>query len=310
MEFLHKPVLFDECMEMLDIKPDGIYVDGTMGGGGHSEGILNRLDSGMLIGIDRDTEALNASQKRLDKFGNHVVFINNNYINIKEVLKSLDKEKVDGILLDLGVSSYQLDNPDRGFSYNYDAPLDMRMNTNDEITAKDVVNKCTKEELIKILRDYGEEKWASRIADFIVKKRETGEIQTTFELVDIIKAAIPAKAREGGGHPAKRTFQAIRIHVNKELEYLEMSVRNAIHSLKAGGRLCIITFHSLEDRIVKDVFNEYAKGCICPKELPQCVCNNKPEVKVLTKKPIISKQEELEVNNRAHSAKLRVIEKL
>lgn len=310
MEFLHKPVLFDECMEMLDIKPDGIYVDGTMGGGGHSEGILNRLDSGLLIGIDRDIEALNASQKRLDKFGNHVVFINNNYINIKEVLKSLDKEKVDGILLDLGVSSYQLDNPDRGFSYNYDAPLDMRMNTNDEITAKDVVNKCTKEELIKILRDYGEEKWASRIADFIVKKRESGEIQTTFELVDIIKAAIPAKAREGGGHPAKRTFQAIRIHVNKELEYLEMSVRNAIDSLKVGGRLCIITFHSLEDRIVKDVFNEYAKGCICPKEFPQCVCNNKPEVKVLTKKPIISKQEELEVNNRAHSAKLRVIEKL
>ena len=310
MEFLHKPVLFDECMEMLDIKPDGIYVDGTMGGGGHSEGILNRLDSGLLIGIDRDTEALNASQKRLDKFGNHVVFVNNNYINIKEVLKSLDKEKVDGILLDLGVSSYQLDNPDRGFSYNYDAPLDMRMNTNDDFTAKDVVNKCTKEELIKILRDYGEEKWASRIADFIVKRRESGEIQTTFELVDIIKAAIPAKAREGGGHPAKRTFQAIRIHVNKELEYLEMSVRNAIDSLKEGGRLCIITFHSLEDRIVKDVFNEYAKGCICPKEFPQCVCNNKPEVKVLTKKPIISKQEELEVNNRAHSAKLRVIEKL
>jgi len=310
MEFLHKPVLFDECMEMLDIKPDGIYVDGTMGGGGHSEGILNRLDSGMLIGIDRDTEALNASQKRLNKFGNHVVFINNNYINIKEVLKSLDKEKVDGILLDLGVSSYQLDNPDRGFSYNYDAPLDMRMNTNDEITAKDVVNKCTKEELIKILRDYGEEKWASRIADFIVKRRESREIQTTFELVDIIKAAIPAKAREGGGHPAKRTFQAIRIHVNKELEYLEMSVRNAIDSLKVGGRLCIITFHSLEDRIVKDVFNEYSKGCICPKEFPQCVCNNKPEVKVLTKKPIISKQEELEVNNRAHSAKLRVVEKL
>jgi len=310
MEFIHKPVLFDECMEMLDIKPDGIYVDGTMGGGGHSEGILNRLDSGLLIGIDRDTEALNASQKRLDKFGNHVVFVNNNYINIKEVLKSLDKEKVDGILLDLGVSSYQLDNPDRGFSYNYDAPLDMRMNTSDEITAKDVVNKCTKEELIKILRDYGEEKWASRIADFIVKRRESGEIQTTFELVDIIKAAIPAKAREGGGHPAKRTFQAIRIHVNKELEYLEMSVRNAIDSLKEGGRLCIITFHSLEDRIVKDVFNEYAKGCICPKEFPQCVCNNKPEVKVLTKKPIISKQEELEVNNRAHSAKLRVIEKL
>jgi len=310
MEFLHKPVLFDECMEMLDIKPDGIYVDGTMGGGGHSEGILNRLDSGLLIGIDRDTEALNASQKRLDKFGNHVVFVNNNYINIKEVLKSLDKEKVDGILLDLGVSSYQLDNPDRGFSYNYDAPLDMRMNTNDEITAKDVVNKCTKEELIKILRDYGEEKWANRIADFIVKRRESGEIQTTFELVDIIKAAIPAKAREGGGHPAKRTFQAIRIHVNKELEYLEMSVRNAIDSLEVGGRLCIITFHSLEDRIVKDVFNEYAKGCICPKEFPQCVCNNKPEVKILTKKPIISKQEELEVNNRAHSAKLRVIEKL
>jgi len=310
MEFIHKPVLFDECMEMLDIKPDGIYVDGTMGGGGHSEGILNRLDSGLLIGIDRDTEALNASQKRLDKFGNHVVFVNNNYINIKEVLKSLDKEKVDGILLDLGVSSYQLDNPDRGFSYNYDAPLDMRMNTNDEITAKDVVNKCTKEELIKILRDYGEEKWANRIADFIVKRRESGEIQTTFELVDIIKAAIPAKAREGGGHPAKRTFQAIRIHVNKELEYLEMSVRNAIDSLEVGGRLCIITFHSLEDRIVKDVFNEYAKGCICPKEFPQCVCNNKPEVKILTKKPIISKQEELEVNNRAHSAKLRVIEKL
>lgn len=311
MEFVHKPVLFDECMENLNIKADGIYVDGTLGGAGHSLGIAKSLNkNGTLIGIDRDVEALAVSKQRLADVNPKVIFINDNHKNIKNILSNLGIYKADGILLDLGVSSYQLDNKDRGFSYRFDAPLDMRMNTNDKMTAKTVVNECTKEELIKIFRDYGEEKWATRIAEFIVVERKNKPIETTFELVDIIKAAVPAGAREEKGHPAKRVFQAIRIYVNEEISELENAVRNAIDSLNVGGRLCIITFHSLEDRIVKEVFNEEAKPCICPPDFPTCVCGKKSRIKLINKKPILPTDEELEVNLRAHSAKLRVAEKI
>ena len=311
MEFVHKPVLFDECMENLNIKADGIYVDGTLGGAGHSLGIAKSLNkNGTLIGIDRDVEALAVSKQRLAEVNPKVILINDNHKNIKTILSNLGIYKADGILLDLGVSSYQLDNKDRGFSYRFDAPLDMRMNTNDKMTAKTVVNECTKEELIKIFRDYGEEKWSTRIAEFIVAEREKKTIETTFELVDIIKAAVPAGAREEKGHPAKRVFQAIRIYVNEEISELENAVRNAIDSLAVGGRLCIITFHSLEDRIVKEVFNEEAKSCICPPDFPTCVCGKKSRIKLVNRKPILPTDEELEVNLRAHSAKLRVAEKI
>ncbi|MBE5812665.1 MAG: 16S rRNA (cytosine(1402)-N(4))-methyltransferase RsmH [Clostridiales bacterium] len=311
MEFVHKPVLFDECMENLNIKLDGIYVDGTLGGAGHSLGIAKSLNkNGTLIGIDRDVEALAVSKQRLAEVNPKVILVNDNHKNIKSILEDLGIYKADGILLDLGVSSYQLDNKDRGFSYRFDAPLDMRMNTNDKMTAKTVVNECTKEELIKIFRDYGEEKWSARIAEFIVAEREKKPIETTFELVDIIKAAVPAGAREEKGHPAKRVFQAIRIYVNEEISELENAVRNAIDSLNVGGRLCIITFHSLEDRIVKEVFNEEAKSCICPPDFPTCVCGKKSRIKLVNRKPILPTDEELEINLRAHSAKLRVAEKI
>lgn len=310
MEFVHKPVLLNECIDNLKIKPDGIYLDGTLGGAGHSLEIAKSLnEKGMLIGIDRDIEAINASSERLVGLKPTIKLVNDNYKNIKNVLTTLNILKVDGILLDLGVSSYQLDNPDRGFSYRYDAPLDMRMCTEDKLTAKIVVNEYTKEELIRIFRDYGEEKWAVRVADFIVNERKTREINTTFELVDIIKAAIPAGARVDGGHPAKRIFQAIRIEVNGELESLRNAISDAIDCLAPGGRLCVISFHSLEDRIIKEVFNEAAKGCKCPSDFPKCVCNNKKTVNILSKKPIISTDDELDDNNRAHSAKLRVVEK-
>ena len=310
MEFVHKPVLLNECIENLNIKPDGIYLDGTLGGAGHSLEIAKLLsDKGMLIGIDRDVEAINVSGKRLENVKPTVKLVNDNYKNIKDVLSNLGVEKVDGILLDLGVSSYQLDNPERGFSYRYDAPLDMRMCTNDKLTAKDIVNEYTKEELIRIFRDYGEEKWSVRVADFIIKERAKKPILTTFELVDIIKAAIPASARAEGGHPAKRIFQAIRIEVNGEIESLKNAITDAIYCLAPGGRICIISFHSLEDRIIKDVFNEAAKGCKCPPDFPKCVCNNKKTVNILSKKPIISTDIELDDNKRAHSAKLRVAEK-
>ena len=311
MEFVHKPVLFDECMDNLNIKPNGIYVDGTLGGAGHSLGIAKSLnENGTLIGIDRDVEALAVSKQRLAEVNPKVILVNDNHKNIKEILNDLGIYKADGILLDLGVSSYQLDNKDRGFSYRFDAPLDMRMNTNDKMTAKTVVNECTKEELIRIFRDYGEEKWSARIAEFIVAEREKKPIETTFELVDIIKAAVPAGAREEKGHPAKRVFQAIRIYVNEEISELENAVRNAIDSLNVGGRLCIITFHSLEDRIVKEVFNEEAKSCICPPDFPTCVCGKKSRIKLVNRKPILPSDEELEINLRAHSAKLRVAEKI
>jgi 16S rRNA (cytosine1402-N4)-methyltransferase len=310
MEFKHVSVLLNECIEGLNIKKDGIYVDGTLGGAGHSSEIVKKLsDEGMLIGIDQDTNALKASHERLKGYSN-VVFIHNNFSNIKDILKELNIEGVDGILLDLGVSSHQLDVPERGFSYMHDAPLDMRMNMQSNFSAMDVVNDYSKDELERVIREYGEEKWASRIANFIVKYRQKKHIETTFELVEIIKAAIPAAARREGHHPAKRTFQAIRIEVNREIEILEEAVNDSIDCLNPGGRLCIITFHSLEDRIVKQVYKKRENPCTCPGSFPVCVCGNKPEIKIITKKPITPSKEELELNPRARSSKLRIAEKI
>ena len=311
MDFLHKPVLLNECITNLSIKPNGVYLDGTLGGAGHSLEIAKMLnEQGVLIGVDRDLDAISVSSKRLLGVLPKVHIVNDNYKNIKDVLTKLAIDKVDGILLDLGVSSYQLDNPDRGFSYRYDAPLDMRMCTNDEITAEDVVNRYTKDDLIRIFRDYGEEKWAVRVADFIVAERANKPIKTTFELVDVIKKAIPASARAEGGHPAKRIFQAIRIEVNGEIDSLKNAIYDAVDSLNTGGRICVISFHSLEDRIIKEVFSDLSKGCTCPPDFPKCVCNHKKVVNILSKKPIISSDDELDENNRAHSAKLRVAEKI
>ena len=310
MNFEHVSVLLNECINGLNIKNEGIYVDGTMGGAGHSSEIVKLLsEKGLLIGIDQDTNALKASAARLEGYSN-VKFVHNNFVEIKSVLKELDIQGVDGILLDLGVSSHQLDVPERGFSYMHDAPLDMRMNMDASFTAEDIVNGYTKAEIEKVIKDYGEERWASRIAEFIVKGRSEKTIKTTYDLVEIIKAAIPAAARREGPHPAKRTFQAIRIEVNKEIEILEKAVRDCIDVLNPNGRLCIITFHSLEDRIVKNVFKEKANPCTCPPSFPICVCNKKPEIKQITKKPIISGDEELEENHRARSAKLRIAEKV
>ena len=311
MEFKHVSVLFDECMEGLNIKPDGVYVDGTLGGGGHSSGICERLGpNGTLIGIDRDQDALNAASKRLEKYNCNKIFVQSNYSDIASVLEDLEIDEIDGALLDLGVSSFQLDNPERGFSYMNNAPLDMRMSQSDSFTAADVVNDYDKKELTNIISKYGEERWASRIADFIVKAREDKPLESTFELVDVIKAAIPASARRTGPHPAKRTFQAIRIEVNDELGQLERAVEEFCDVLAPKGRLCIITFHSLEDRIVKDIFNQRANPCTCPKEFPVCVCGKKADIKKVTGKPIVSSEEELEVNPRARSAKLRVAQKI
>ncbi len=310
MDFKHVSVLLDECIEGLDIKENGIYVDGTMGGAGHSSEIIKNLsESGTLIGIDQDTNALKASKERLKDY-NNVKYVHSNFSNIKNVLKDLNIEKVDGILLDLGVSSHQLDVAERGFSYMNDAPLDMRMNRENDFSAKNIVNEYSKEELKKIITDYGEERWASRIADFIVERRSEKEIETTFELVDIIKAAIPASARRDGPHPAKRTFQAIRIEVNKEIEILENTIKDCIDVLNKNGRLCIITFHSLEDRIVKNAFRDKENPCTCPPSFPMCVCGGKKEIKIITRKPIIPSDGELEVNPRARSAKLRIAKKL
>ncbi len=311
MEFKHKSVLFDECMEGLNIKPDGIYVDGTLGGGGHSSGICELLGpEGTLIGIDRDRDALNAASKRLEKYNCNKIFVQSNYSDIAQVLEDLEIDEIDGALLDLGVSSFQLDNPERGFSYMNDAPLDMRMSQDDSFTAYDVVNEYDKKDLTNIISKYGEERWASRIADFIVKARQDKPLESTYELVDVIKAAIPASARRTGPHPAKRTFQAIRIEVNDELGQLERAVEEFCDVLAPKGRLCIITFHSLEDRIVKDIFNQRANPCTCPKEFPVCVCGKKADIKKVTGKPIVSSDEELEDNPRARSAKLRVAQKI
>ena len=311
MEFKHTSVLFEECMEGLAIRPDGIYVDGTLGGGGHSEGICSRLgEKGLLIGIDRDRDALNAAEKRLKSYTCRKVFVQSNYSDIKTVLSELEIDCIDGALLDLGVSSFQLDNPERGFSYMQEAPLDMRMSQDDDFTAYDVVNTYGADELKNIIFKYGEERWAPRIADFIVKARKDKPIETTSQLVDIIKAAIPASARRDGPHPAKRTFQAIRIEVNDELGQLEKAVDEFCDVLAPEGRLCIITFHSLEDRIVKDVINKRINPCTCPKEFPVCVCGKTGDIKKRSNKPISPTAAEIERNPRARSAKLRVAEKI
>ncbi|MHC1722885.1 MAG: 16S rRNA (cytosine(1402)-N(4))-methyltransferase RsmH [Aminipila sp.] len=310
MEFKHVSVLYDECIDGLKIKPEGIYVDGTLGGGGHASGICNLLSAqGTLIGIDKDRDALNAAEKRLQEFNCKKQFVQDNYSNIEEVLDRLGASGIDGALLDLGVSSFQLDNYERGFSYMQNAPLDMRMNAEDSLTAEEVVNSYTGAELTELIRKYGEEKWAARISDFIVKARKNKRIENTTELVDIIKAAIPAAARRDGPHPAKRTFQAIRIEVNDELGHLERAVEAFCNVLNPGGRLCIITFHSLEDRIVKEYFNQRLNPCICPKTFPICTCGKVTDVVKVTGKPIVSTKQELENNPRARSAKLRIIEK-
>lgn len=310
MEFKHKSVLLDECIENLNIKQDGIYVDGTLGGGGHSYHILKSLNNtGMLIGIDRDTDALKAATAKLSEFSNFKT-VHDNHANIVNILKELQVYGVDGILLDLGVSSYQLDEADRGFSYMHDAKLDMRMNREDKMSAYDVVNKYSEEELFKIFTDYGEEKYSRSVAKKICQRREESPIETTFELVDVIKSAMPGKALNEKQHPAKRVFQAIRIEVNQELEKLKQAVIDSILSLNNNGRLCIITFHSLEDKIVKHAYEEMEGRCTCPKDFPVCVCNYKSYGKIVTKKPIISNDKELEENPRARSAKLRVFERI
>ena len=309
-EFYHVSVLLDECIDGLNIKPDGIYVDGTLGGAGHSSQIAKRLTTGMLIGIDRDPVALKAAGERLAPFGDRVKLVHSNFCEIKQVLEDLGIDGVDGILLDLGVSSPQLDDGSRGFSYMADAPLDMRMNNEDPLTAGDVVNTWSQEELKRILYDYGEERYAPRIAEAICRRRAEKPIETTLELVDIIRGAMPAAALREKQHPAKRSFQAIRIAVNDELGSVEKVMRDAIPCLNPEGRLAIITFHSLEDRIVKNGMAAAARGCTCPPSFPVCVCGKKPKVKLISRKPITSTQEELDRNPRARSAKLRICEKL
>ena len=308
-EFHHVSVLLDECIEGLNIKPDGIYVDGTLGGAGHSYHIAEKLTTGRLIGIDRDPVALKAAGERLSPFADRVTLVHSNFCRMGQVLQELGISGVDGILLDLGVSSPQLDDGSRGFSYMTDAPLDMRMDNGDALSADTVVNTWSYEELKRILYDYGEERYAPAIAAAIVRKREVSPIRTTLELVDVIRSAMPPAALREKQHPAKRTFQAIRIAVNDELNSVSKAMDAAIPCLNPGGRLAVITFHSLEDRIVKNAMAAAAKGCICPPEFPVCVCGRKPQVTVLTRKPIVSGEEELERNPRARSAKLRVCEK-
>ncbi|MCR5324667.1 MAG: 16S rRNA (cytosine(1402)-N(4))-methyltransferase RsmH [Lachnospiraceae bacterium] len=334
-KFSHVPVLLNEVIEGLNIRKDGIYVDGTLGGAGHSSEIYKRLESGMLIGIDQDGEAILAAASHLNKSGagmvpteyhnstgnsscvyrskdtenRKVLIFRSNYENVNEVLNAADVEKVDGILLDLGVSSYQLDTPERGFSYNYDAPLDMRMDQRQEKTAYDIVNGYAEMELFKVIAKYGEDRFAKNIAKHICEARNRKPIETTFELNEIIKAAIPARVRATGGHPSKRTFQAIRIELNRELDVLKNTLETMIDRLGNGGRLCVITFHSLEDRIVKNIFNTAEDPCICPPEFPVCVCGKKSKGKHLTKKAILPTEEEKENNSRSKSAKLRIFEK-
>lgn len=309
--FVHKSVLLDECIEGLNIDPDGIYIDATLGGGGHSEEILKRLSGGKLIGIDRDGDAICAAGERLSRFGGHFVPVRSNFSDIAEAAASAGVEKADGILFDLGVSSYQLDTAERGFSYMADAPLDMRMDSRDELSAADVVNGYSESELRRILFEYGEEKFSSRIAARIVARRAEAEIKTTLELADIITSAIPeGAAKREKQHPAKRSFQAIRMEVNGELSAVRLGVRAAAELLAPGGRLCVITFHSGEDRLVKGIINDLSSGCVCPRDFPVCVCGKKPVLKNLTKHPIVSREAELADNPRARSAKLRIAEKL
>ena len=311
MEFNHTSVLLKETIEGLKIKPDGIYVDGTLGGGGHSFEIAKRLnDNGRLIGIDQDEAAILAAGERLKDFGDKVIIVRSNYRNALSVLHDLGIEKIDGMMLDLGVSSYQLDTQERGFSYRYDAPLDMRMDLRQTLTAKDIVNGYSETELFHIIRDYGEDRFAKNIAKHIVMARAKKPIETTGELNEIIRAAIPAKMRAEGGHPSKRTYQAIRIECNKELEVLKESLEEMIGILNPGGRLCIITFHSLEDRIVKTAFKKAENPCTCPPSFPVCVCGKKSQGKVITGKPVLPCEEEMESNPRSKSAKLRIFEKI
>ena len=309
MEFKHKSVLLDETIEGLNIKPDGIYVDGTLGGGGHSYHIASRLsDKGRLIGIDQDKDAIKAASERLKEFGDKVTIVRDNYTNFRKVLDDLNVEKVDGILLDIGVSSYQLDNTERGFSYNADAPLDMRMDDRQKLTAKDIVNEYDEQTLFRIIRDYGEDKFAKNIAKHIVAARREKEIETTGELVEIISGAIPKKLQKNG-NPAKKTFQAIRIELNHELDVLKESIDGMIDSLNVGGRLCIITFHSLEDRIVKQKFKVNENPCTCPPNFPVCVCGKVSKGRIITRKPIVPSDEEIAENKRSKSSKLRIFEK-
>lgn len=310
MDFQHISVLLKETVDGLDLKPGAVVVDGTMGFGGHSEEVLKRLDgTGRVICIDQDADAIAAASKRLEPYKDQIDIVRSNYVDMPIVLDSLGIDQVDGILLDLGVSSFQLDEAERGFTYRFEGPLDMRMDQRNPVTARDLVNECSKEELLRILWDYGEEKYARKIVDRILKERETAPIETTTQLVDIIRASIPAKARNAGGHPAKRTFQALRIEVNQELDVLTDSIDAMIDRLAPGGRLSIITFHSLEDRIVKNAFKRNADPCTCPPSFPVCMCGKKSKGKVITRKPILPSEEELAVNSRSKSAKLRVFEK-
>ena len=309
--FSHRPVLPDECMEGLNIRPNGTYVDGTAGGAGHSSLIAARLGAdGRLIALDQDETAVAVATERLSVFGERARVVRSNFCELGSVCEMLGIEQIDGLLLDLGVSSYQLDTAERGFSYQADAPLDMRMDNRNPLTARTVVNEYSEDKIRKILFEYGEERFSSRIAANIIRERERAPIETTGELVEIIKRSIPSAARDGGHHPAKRSFQALRIEVNAELDVIAPAIRSAVRLLSKGGRIAIITFHSLEDRIVKQTFAELAQGCTCPKNFPVCVCGRRPEVKVVSRKPILPSEEELEINPRARSAKLRVAEKL
>lgn len=310
MEFRHISVLLNESVDALDIKPDGVYADATLGGGGHSELILKRLSpKGLHIGIDRDKEAIQAAKKRLEGYSN-IIYENDNYKNIKAILRKNGLDGLDGAIMDLGVSSYQLDNKERGFSYMHDAPLDMRMSKSDTLTAFDVVNTYSEQALTDIFFSYGEENFSKKISSKIVKARSISPIKTTGELADLVSGVIPAKTVKKGSHPAKRVFQAIRIEVNGELTDLKQSVLDFFEALNPGARLAIITFHSLEDRIVKQTFKELCQGCTCPKSFPVCVCNNKPKGQLISKKPVLPSHEETESNSRSKSAKLRIIEKI
>ena len=311
VQFSHKSVLLWECMEGLAIRPDGIYIDGTAGGAGHSSCIASQLsDRGRLIALDQDEVAVQTATARLSVFGERATVVRSNFREVESVCRNLEIDQIDGMLLDLGVSSYQLDTAERGFSYQADAPLDMRMDLRNPLSAYEVVNEYSEERIKKILFEYGEERFSGRIASAILKAREQAPIRTTGELVRIVKGAIPAAARDGGHHPAKRTFQALRIEVNAELDVIEPAIRSAVSMLREGGRIAIITFHSLEDRIVKQTFTDLASGCTCPKSFPVCVCGKKPKVRVVTRKPILPSAAELEENPRSRSAKLRVAEKL
>ena len=309
MEFKHKSVLLNETIDGLNIKPDGIYVDGTLGGGGHAYEVCRRLgEKGSIVGIDQDAAAIEAASARLKDFGEKVTIVRSNYCDMKSKLHELGIDKVDGIVLDLGVSSYQLDTAERGFSYREDAPLDMRMDTRQKMTARDIVNDYTEADLYRVIRDYGEDKFAKNIAKHIVQARAMKPVETTAELSEIIRASIPMKFQKKSGHPAKRTFQAIRIELNRELDVLRDSLDDMIDLLNPGGRLCIITFHSLEDRIVKSAFRKNENPCTCPPDFPVCVCGKKSKGSIITKKPILPSEEELEYNSRSKSAKLRILE--